>query len=267
MSFHQYETYLDRLRVQVALTYANKGTLCLNTVTSRMLNYEPFKSPVTGREVGVRPTHKAVPVTGLNGVDYGAAKDITLFQQDVKSVLAVLCDLTDRDIIGALRRQSERHVSHTNRGLTLNKIEEAYQLLGGDDFFNTTTENGFAVVGWQQWADLLEIPEFYDLPYISDENLIWPGAPAKRWKNSIWMPSSVINTFSGETPTDDRVVPCHWYYGASVGHYADTAPNLTYLKDGNGNIDPTSVELTFIEGTVVLDPPKAVIIECLKHDK
>ena len=73
----------------------------------------------------------------------------------------------------------------------------------------------FAVVGWKQWSDLLNIEEFANADYVGDDDLPWKGTQAKRWLGSLWLPHSGlpkldgVRTASGTTrpPSATRSAP------------------------------------------------------------
>lgn len=45
----------------------------------------------------------------------------------------------------------------------------------------------FAVVGWQQWSELLKIPEFASLDFVGPDELPYKGMQAKKWLGTTWI--------------------------------------------------------------------------------
>ena len=57
---------------------------------------------------------------------------------------------------------------------------------------NDVADDGerFAIFGWKQWSELIQITEFANYDYIGDSDLPLKGTQAKRWLGSLWMPHS-----------------------------------------------------------------------------
>lgn len=116
---------------------------------------------------------------------------------------------TDELIISALD-QTTTTVVDGGTGMGKTKVLEAFETLGTNDVF----EEGrmYAVVGWKQWTELLEISEFANADFIGGEELPWlHGTEARRWLGTIWIPHSGL-TKAG------TVRQCHWYHEDSIGH-------------------------------------------------
>ena len=92
---------------------------------------------------------------------------------------------TDELIIEALNGSTNLAGLSTD-GLTKAKILAAFEKLGGQD----VPDDGerYAVIGWKQWSELLEIDEFANADYVGDEELPWRGTQAKKWLGTLWMP-------------------------------------------------------------------------------
>src|SRR3546814_8711523 len=82
-------------------------------------------------------------------------------------------------------------------------------MLGGAD----VPDDGqrYAVIGWKQWSQLLDIEEFANADYVGPDELPWRSTQAKRWLGTLWMPHSGL-TLTGS------VRSCHWYHKTAVGH-------------------------------------------------
>lgn len=73
----------------------------------------------------------------------------------------------------------------------------------------------FAIVGADQWNDLLQIPEFADADYISDANLPWlKGTQVKAWLGMWWM----VFTGLPATQEDGGIRSNFMFHGDAVGH-------------------------------------------------
>ncbi len=94
-------------------------------------------------------------------------------------------------------------------GLTKQKVLLAFETLGGAD----VPDDGqrYAVVGWKQWSQLLQIQEFADSRYVGDADLPWKGAQAKSWLGAMWMPHSGL-TKSGALRF------CYFFHKTAIGH-------------------------------------------------
>ena len=86
----------------------------------------------------------------------------------------------------------------------------------------------FAVVGWKQWSDLLQIEEFVNANYIGDGQLPYSNATqAKEWLGTIWIPHS------GLPVTGGGVRSCFWFHKTAIGHAsgADVETDITWHGD------------------------------------
>ena len=109
-------------------------------------------------------------------------------------------------------------------GLTKAKVLLAFQMLGAAD----VPDDGdrVAVVGWRQWSQLLDIPEFANSQYVGDDALPWKGTQAKRWLGALWMPHSGL-TKAG------ALRYCYFYHKTALGHAAaaEIATDITWHGD------------------------------------
>lgn len=76
---------------------------------------------------------------------------------------------TDDLIIAALSTANTLSIADGNIGLTRDKVLKAFELMGEQD----VPDDGqrFAIVGWQQWSELLKIPEFTSSEFIGADEL------------------------------------------------------------------------------------------------
>ena len=87
-------------------------------------------------------------------------------------IIAAL-DSATREAVGTASGQTD------NEGLTRAKVLLAFEMLGAADV--PDDGNRFAVVGWKQWSELLQIEEFANSSYVGDDSLPWKGTQVKRW--------------------------------------------------------------------------------------
>ena len=107
-------------------------------------------------------------------------------------------------------------------GLTKAKVLQAFEQLGTND----VPDDGqrFAVIGWRQWSDLLDLQEFASAEFVGDDQLPWRGMQAKRWLGTTWLPHSGLPLVSGRAylllVPQERRRPCHRPGGDHRHHLA-----------------------------------------------
>lgn len=188
-----------------------------------------------------KATHASVPVMNLDHdavevalEDYYAGDwvdrlDEIKINHDERQVIAnagayALGRKTDELIINGLANASIS-VSNNTSGLTLDKVLEAFELLGEAD----VPDDGqrFAVVGWKQWSELLKINEFVSADYIGADQLPFQTSQAKQWLGTTWIPHSGL-------PIDGTGVrSCFWYHKTAIGHASgsDVTTDITWHGD------------------------------------
>lgn len=138
-------------------------------------------------------------------------------------------------------------------GLTKAKILTAFELLGEAD----VPDDGqrYAVVGWKQWSELLNIEEFANADYIGDDELPWKGTQAKRWLGTLWLPHSGL-------PKAASVRSCFWYHKTAVGHSvgADVRTDITWHGDRAAHF----VNNMMSQGACLIDPNGVVALGCIE---
>ena len=84
----------------------------------------------------------------------------------------------------------------------------------------------YAVVGWKQWSELLQIQEFANSDYIGPDELPWQGTQAKKWLGATWMPHSGL-TRAG------ALRYCYFYHRTAIGHASgsDVQTDVTWHGD------------------------------------
>jgi hypothetical protein len=159
---------------------------------------------------------------------------------------------TDELLIEALD-QSASFAGADTDGLTKAKVLEAFEMLGDAD----VPDDGqrYAVVGWRQWSDLLDIQEFANADYVGQDELPWKGTQAKRWLGTLWMPHSGLSLNAG-------VRVCHWYHKTAVGHAsgADVKTDITWHGDRAAHF----VNNLMSQGACLIDAAGVVTLRCLE---
>lgn len=142
---------------------------------------------------------------------------------------AALGRKTDELIITQLDATSTTPVAASASGMTLAKVMSAMQVLGEADVF----EEGrmWAIVGWSEWTDLMQIAQFASSDYIGKDKAAPPflkSIESRRWLGTIWMPHSGL-----ETLTSGNTAKSFWYHEAAVGHAAsaDVKTDITWHGD------------------------------------
>jgi hypothetical protein len=194
---------------------------------------------------GTKARHGAVPVMTIDHTkvecflqDFYAGDWIDKLDElkiniDERSVVAnagayALGRKTDELIIAALDTTT-RNVTGTGDladtvGLTKAKVLAAFEMLGSAD----VPDDGqrFAVVGWRQWSDLLNIAEFANTQYVGEGELPWKGTQMKKWLGTTWMPHSGL-------PVVSSVRQCFWFHKSAIAHAvgADVTTDISWHGD------------------------------------
>jgi hypothetical protein len=156
---------------------------------------------------------------------------------------------TDELIIDALDQTTHQAGSGVD-GLTKVKVLEAFEMLGAMD----VPDDGerYAVVGWKQWSDLLQIQEFASADYVGFDELPWRGTQAKRWLGTLWFPHSGL-TLTGSVRT------CFWYHKTAIGHAIgqDVTTDITWHGDRAAHFVSNSMSQgsCLIDGDGVIEMP------------
>jgi len=137
---------------------------------------------------------------------------------------------TDELIIAALDSAAQEAVGtgagQTDaEGLTRAKVLLAFEMLGNADV--PDDGNRFAVVGWKQWSELLQIQEFANAQYVGGDELPWKGGTqAKRWLGALWIPHSGLTK-------NGSLRYCYFYHKTAVGHAAaaEISTDVTWHGD------------------------------------
>ncbi|AJD51073.1 hypothetical protein SAMN02744133_1284 [Thalassospira xiamenensis M-5 = DSM 17429] len=254
------KSFVDHFQADVHQAYQRMGSKLRNTV--RVKNSVKGASTVF-QKVGkgtatTKARHGKVPVMNAEheavrcdlrdyyAGDWVDALDELKTNHDEKMVLAnagayALGRKTDDLIINALA-SGEELIDHNDTGLTLGKVMVAFEGMGNRD----VPDDGqrYAIVGWKQWSQLLQINEFSNADYVGDDDLPWKGTQAKRWLGTLWMPHSGL-------PVADGIRSCFWYHRTAIGHAigADVQSDITWHGDHAAHFVNNSMS----QGAVLVD--------------
>ncbi len=266
------QAFVKQFEREVHEAYQRQGSKLRNTV--RNINNVKGASTVF-QKVGkgtasTKSTHGMVPVMNLAHTtvecvlqDYYAGDwvdrlDELKINHNERQVIAAaganaLGRKTDELIINALDTASTHTVLEVNTGLTLGKVLDAFEIFGAND----VPDDGqrFAVVGWKQWSELLEIDEFVNADYVGANSLPYSSVTqAKQWLGTIWMPHS------GLPINGSDIRQCFFYHKTAIGHGSgsDVQTDITWHGDRAAHF----VNNMMSQGAVLIDGAGVVTIEC-----
>ena len=160
---------------------------------------------------------------------------------------------TDEMIITALGTASTNTIADANIGLTKDKVLEAFETFGEADIPDDGQR--FAIIGWKQWSDLLQIEEFVNADYIGEGALPYANiTQAKMWLGTTWIPHSGL-------PIDvNDIRECYFYHKTAIGHAvgSDIETDITWHGDRAAHF----VNNMMSQGSTLIDGTGVVTIGC-----
>lgn len=271
MSVTVEQAFVKHFQSEVHMQYQQMGSKLRNTVRSK----DGIQgSSTTFQKVGkgtasTKARHGKVPVMNVDHspvecllYDYYAGdwvdkldelkSSISEQQVTAKAGAYALGRKTDELVIGQLDTSTNYAGADTD-GLTKAKVLTAFEMMGEAD----VPDDGerYAVVGWKQWSDLLNIQEFANADYVGDDDLPWKGTQAKKWLGTLWMPHSSLTATSS-------VRYCYWYHKTAIGHAVgqDVKTDVTWHGDRAAHFINNSMS----QGSVLVDPSGVVSMRCLE---
>ena len=256
---------------EVHAAYQRMGTKLRNTVRVR----NNVKGAITVfQKVGkgtasTKARHGKVPVMNVDhssvecqlydfyAGDWLDKLDDLKIEHDERSVLTnagayALGRKTDELIITELDKSTNYAMDGTT-ALTKDKVLEAFEMLGDAD----VPDDGerYAIVGWKQWSDLMQIEEFSNSLYLGADELPWKGTQAKKWLGTLWMPHSGLTKSAG-------IRYCYWYHKTAIGHAcgADVKTEITY----QGDRAAWFINNFMSQGSILVDADGVVSMRCLE---
>ncbi|GGG50122.1 hypothetical protein GCM10010964_41720 [Caldovatus sediminis] len=277
MSINIEQAFIKQFEAEVHEAYQRQGSKLRPTVRSKTgVKGASTVFPRVGKGTAAsKARNGAVPVMNLEYAnaecflqDYYAGEWIDHFDDlktalDERAVVAAagayaLGRKTDELIIAALDTAT-REASGTGTGitdtdgLTRQKVLLAFEMMGEAD----VPDDGqrYAVVGWKQWSELLQIEEFANADYIGDDELPWKGTQAKRWLGALWIPHS------GLTKTG-QLRYCYFYHKTAVGHAvgSEVVTDITW----HGDRAAYFVNNMMSQGAVLIDDTGVVRMRCFE---
>jgi hypothetical protein len=273
MSTSVADSFTKHFQTEVHLAYQRMGSKLRNTVRTKN-NIQG--SSTTFQKVGkgtasTKARHGKVPVMNVDHTpveisleDYYAgdwvdALDEIKMRHDERAVVTnagayALGRKTDELIITAMETVTAgQDAQDGTTALTKAKVLEAFEMLGGAD----VPDDGqrFAIIGWKQWSDLLDIEEFSNADYVGDEDLPWKGTQAKRWLGTLWMPHSGLVLSGG-------VRNGYWYHKTAIGHAigAEVKSDVSWHGDRAAHF----INHMMSQGSGVIDETGIVRLPCLE---
>jgi hypothetical protein len=265
------QAFVKQYETEVHLAYQRLGSKLRKTVRNRT---DAKGSTVVFQKIGkgtaaTKSRHGAVPVMNLDHTpvecqiaDYYAGDwidkldELKLAHDERRVVIETGAHALGRktDELIAIALNASANTAGTGAdGLTKTKVLAAYEKLGDADIPDDGQR--YAVVGWKQWGQLLDIDEFANADYVGTDELPWQGATAKKWLGALWMPISAL-------PKSGNVRNCFWYHKRAVGHAcaAEVKSDITWHGDRAAHF----VSNMMSQGAALIDSAGVVVMPCLE---
>jgi hypothetical protein len=265
------QVFAKQFQSEVHDAYQRQGSKLRPTVRSKTgVRGASTVFPIVGRGIAAaKARNGSVPVMNLSHSnvecflqDYYAGEWIDRLDElktniDERQVVAnagayALGRKTDELVIAALDTATNEATGTApgtgdTDGLTRAKVLKAFEMLGAADV--PDDGNRFAIVGWKQWSELLQIQEFANSNYVGDDELPWKGTQVKRWLGATWMPHSGL-TKSGSLRF------CYFYHKTAIGHAVaqEVSTDITW----HGDRAAFFVNNMMSQGATLIDPAGVV---------
>lgn len=265
------QAFVKQFEREVHETYQRQGSKLRGTVRvkSGVIGSSTVFQKVGGGAATTKARHAKVPVMNVEHgsaevplIDYYAGEWVDRLDElktniDERQVLAnagafALGRKTDELIIQALGGTTQVAGDGTTK-LTKAKVLEAFEIMGANDVPDDNQR--YAVIGWRQWADLLDLPEFASAEFVGADQLPWRGIQAKFWLGTMWLPHSGL-------PLTGGVRTCFWYHRSAVGHAIgqDVVTDITWHGDRAAYFVANSMS----QGAGLIDATGVVKLPCLE---
>jgi hypothetical protein len=144
-----------------------------------------------------------------------------------ESGAAALGRKTDEIIIDDALSQTTSTHDETTNGITLSWAQELRELYGNGE----VPDDGqrMAVIGWEQWTQLMNIEQFVNMDYIGQDQLPYQGGmTAKRWLSFMWVPFSGLKQGGASGRKE-----CYTYHKNAAAHAIgqDVSTNMQYYNE------------------------------------
>ena len=266
------QAFIKHFQEEVHQAYQRMGSKLRNTVRTKsgVRGSSTVFQKVGKGSAATKARHGMVPVMNVDHtpvechlLDYYAGDwvdhlDELKINMDERQVLAnagafALGRKTDEMIIASLI-ETTNVAGVGSDGLTKTKVLEAFELLGGTAV--PDAGHRFAVIGWKQWSELLELPEFTDADFVGADDLPWRGTQAKHWLGTLWMPHSGLNL-------DTDIRRCFWFHRSAIGHAIgqEVTTDVTWHGDRAAHFISNSMS----QGACLIDADGVVEMPCLEN--
>jgi hypothetical protein len=265
------QAFIKHFQEEVHQAYQRMGSKLRNTVRTKngVRGSSTVFQKVGKGSAATKARHGMVPVMNVDHtpvecqlLDFYAGDwvdhlDELKTNMDERQVLAnagafALGRKTDEMIIAGLA-ETTNVAGVGAEGLTKAKVHEAFEMLGDND----VPDDGqrFAVIGWKQWSELLELPEFTDADFVGAEELPWRGTQAKHWLGTLWMPHSGLELDTG-------IRRCFWFHRSAIGHAIgqEVTTDVTWHGDRAAHFISNSMS----QGAALIDADGVVEMPCLE---
>lgn len=242
--------FIANFEAEVHIQYQMMGSKLRNTVRMKD-NIQPDHS------VEFQRLNSDVRVACLLQ-DYYAGDWIDLLEDLKTNIVAragayALGRKSDELIVDAMMDAKHCIVSSGKKGMGHEMVQDVSMLF--DDIDMPDDGQRFAVVGWKQWSELLNIQEFVNADNLDCDELPWKGTQAKRWLNTIWFSHSWL-------PKNGNVRSCFWYHKTAVGHAigSEVKTEITWHGDRAAHF----VNNRMAQGACLIDPSRVVRMQCVE---
>ena len=274
MSVSVDQVFIKQFEADVHLAYQQMGTKLRATVRSKsgVIGASTTFQKVGRGTASTKSRHGIVPVMNLNhepvecilqdyyAGDWVDALDELKTNVDERRVVAsagayALGRKTDELIISALDTATSA-VGDYSTGLTKDLILSAVEILNEND----VPDDGrrFAVVGVQQWNELLSMDEFVSADYVGNDLPLVSGGASKKWLGITWI---MHNDLPMDT-TDQR--DCFIYHATSIGHACgqEVKTDISWHGERAAHFISNSMS----QGAVMIDDAGIVRLKCKDSD-
>lgn len=270
MSISIDNVFVKQFEADVHLAYQQMGTKLRSTVRSKsgVIGASTTFQKIGRGTASTKSRHGIVPVMNLNhepvecilqdyyAGDWVDALDELKTNVDERRVVAsagayALGRKTDELIISAMNNATAS-VGDYSGVLTKDLILSAVEKLNTND----VPDDGrrFAVVGVQQWNQLLGIDEFVSADYVGDTLPLVSGGASKKWLGITWLLHNAL-PMTANTKRD-----CFIYHASSIGHACgqDVKTDISWHGERAAHFISNSMS----QGAVLIDNVGIVRVKC-----
>lgn len=262
--------FITQFESEVHVAYQRMGSKLRNTVrtvnnvkgsTARFQKVAKGSATTKARHANVAAmdldhSNVDVTLTDYYAADYVDRLDELKINIDERQIVAMnaaaaLGRKTDELITTAMDATTNT-VASGSAGMTEAKAFTVFEGMGDGD----VPDDGqrYAIVGPQQWTDLLGVNSFVQAEYIGYDDLPFKGGmTAKKWLGFVWM------AFSG-LPTSGSDRKCFLYHRSSVGFAvgADVSTEINYVPEKVSNLITSMIS----QGAVLIDADGIYEVSC-----